>query len=169
MRYQAYFVALLLLCIPLAAASAASMSNINMSELNAAFIKQAYNDSIGSFPDSYKSLIGDNRIAIRLISENNGVTDMGLVTTNGQLSEAVDGTLKNPSIEIVVKENALKDLQTAQDPVEAFNKAISNKDISVKGNGFVNQIKVNVLLGNPLLPELLIKLLTPPNSTLAAA
>jgi subtilisin-like proprotein convertase family protein len=89
------------------------------------------------------------------------------VTKNGQLTEAVDGTLKNPTIEIEIKESAITEFQTAQDPVDVFNKAIDNKDISVKGNGFINQLKVNVLLGNPLLPQLIINLLSPSNQTQA--
>ena len=89
------------------------------------------------------------------------------MTAGGELTEAVDGTLKNPTIEIEIKESAISKLQEAQDPIDVFNKAIANKDISVKGNGFINQLKVNVLLGNPLLPEMIIKLLSPSNQTQA--
>src|SRR5512136_190707 len=162
MKYTVYVVTFLLVCATCASASAASLSNVNVSQLNSAFIKQAYNESLGPLPDSYKSLIGDNRIAIRIPGQdNNIITSFGLVTAGGQLTEAVDGTIKNPSIEIEIKESAISKLQEAQDPVDVFNKAVDNKDITVKGNGFVNQLKVNMLLGNPLLPEMIIKLLSP--------
>ncbi len=168
MRYTVYVVTFLLFCATCASASAASLSNVNVSELNSVFIKQAYNESLGTIPDSYKSLIGDNRIAIRILGQdNNIITSFGLVTAGGQLTEAVDGTIKNPTIEIEIKESAISKLQEAQDPVDVFNNAIDNKDITVKGNGFVNQLKVNVLLGNPLLPEIIIKLLSPSNQTQA--
>jgi hypothetical protein len=167
MRFFAYVATFLLVCITCASASGTNLSNINISEINSGFIKQTYNESLGNFPDAYKSLIGDNRIAIRIISENSTITALGLVTKNGQLVEASDGNLKNPTIEIDVKEKALTELQGAEDPVTVFNNALDNKDISVKGNGFINQLKVNVLLGNPLLPELIIKLLSPSNQTLA--
>jgi hypothetical protein len=168
MKFLIYAATFLLVCITCASASDANISNINASEINAAFIKQTYNASMGDFPDAYKSLIGDNRIAIRILGENNAINSLGLVTKNGQLTEAVDGTLKNPTIEIEIKESAITELQTAQDPVDVFNNAIDNKDISVKGNGFINQLKVNVLLGNPLLPQLIINLLSPSNQTQAA-
>jgi hypothetical protein len=168
MKYTVYLVTFLLFCATCASASSASLSNVSVSELNSAFIKQAYNESLGSIPDSYKSLIGDNRIAIRILGQdNNIITSLGLVTAGGQLTEAVDGTVKNPTIEIEIKESAISKLQEAQDPADVFNKAIDNKDVTVKGNGFVNQLKVNVLLGNPLLPEIIIKLLSPSNQTQA--
>jgi hypothetical protein len=168
MKYNVYVITFILVCATCASASAESLSNLNVSELNSAFIKQAYNESLGNLPDSYKSLIGDNRIAIQILGQdNNIITSLGLVTVGGQLTEAVDGTLKNPTIEIKIKESAISGLQEAQDPVDVFNKAIDNKDISVKGNGFINQLKVNVLLGNPLLPEMIIKLLSPSNQTQA--
>jgi hypothetical protein len=166
MKYTVYVLTFILVCAT--CASAESLPNLNVSELNSAFIKQAYNESLGNLPDSYKSLIGDNRIAIQILGQdNNIITSFGLVTVGGQLTEAVDGTLKNPTIEIKIKESAISELQEAQDPVDVFNKAIDNKDISVKGNGFINQLKVNVLLGNPLLPEMIIKLLSPSNQTQA--
>ncbi len=165
MKFLAYVATFLLACITCASASDANISNVNISEINASFIKQTYNESLGDFPDSYKSLIGDNRIAIRIMGEDNTINALGLVTKNGQLAEAVDGNLENPTIEIEIKESAITKLQAAEDPVDVFNKAIDNKDISVKGNGFINQLKVNVLLGNPLLPELIVKLLSPSNQT----
>ena len=168
MKYTVYVATFLLVCATCASASPESLSNVNVSELNSAFIKQSYNESLGDLPDSYKSLIGDNRIAIRILGQdNNIITSLGLVTVGGQLTEAIDGTLKNPTIEIEIKESAISKLQEAQDPVDVFNKAIDNKDINVKGNGFINQLKVNVLLGNPLLPEMIIKLLSPSNQTQA--
>jgi hypothetical protein len=168
MKFLVYVAVFLLVCITCISALGANISDINVSEINATFVKQAYNESLGDFPDAYKSLIGDNRIAIRITGENNTVTSLGLVTKNGQLVEASDGNLNNPTIEIEVKESALTELQNAEDPVDVFNKALDNKDISVKGNGFINQLKVNVLLGNPLLPELIIKLLSPTNQTQVA-
>jgi hypothetical protein len=168
MKFLAYFATFLLVCMTCTSASGANISDINASEINATFIKQAYNESLGDFPDAYKSLIGDNRIAIRIVGENNTMTSLGLVTKNGQLVEASDGNLNNPTIEINVKESALTELQNSEDPVNVFNKALDNNDISVKGNGFINQLKVNVLLGNPLLPELIVKLLSPTNQTQVA-
>ncbi len=168
MKFLAYAATFLLIYITCASALNANNSSINISEINAAFVKQAYNESLGDFPDNYKSLIGDNRIAIRIIGEDNTMTALGLVTKNGELVEASDGNLTNPTIEINVKENVITELQEAADPADAFNKALDNKDVSVKGNGFINQLKVNVLLGNPLLPELIVKLLSPSNLTQAA-
>jgi hypothetical protein len=165
MKFLAYVATFLLVCITCASASSTNISNINVSEINADFIKQTYNESLGNFPDAYKSLIGDNRIAIRIIGANDTVTALGLVTKNGQLVEASDGNLKNPTIEIEIKESAITQLQEAEDPVAVFNNALDNKDISVKGNGFINQLKVNVLLGNPLLPQLIVNLLSPSNQT----
>lgn len=167
MKFLAYVATFLLVFITCALASDASISNVNISEINSAFIKQTYNESLGDFPDAYKSLIGDNRISIRILGEDNAINALGLVTKNGQLEEAVDGNLRNPTIEIEIKESAITKLQAAEDPADVFNKAIDNKDISVKGNGFINQLKVNVLLGNPVLPELIVKLLSPSNQTQA--
>ncbi len=168
MKFLAYAFTFLLVCMVCTSTLGANNPNINVSGINAAFVKQAYNESLGGFPDNYKSLIGDNRIAIRIIGENNTMTSLGLVTKNGELVEAADGSLNNPTIEISVKENVITELQRAENPVDVFNKALDNKDVSVKGNGFLNQLKVNVLLGNPLLPELIVKLLSPSNLTQVA-
>ncbi len=116
---------------------------------------------MGEFPDSYKSLIGDNRILIRIKGLNNSVQSFGLVTKNGELEDAVDGEIADPTIELNVNENAIIKLQNAEDPAAAFDKAIQDKEISAKGNGFINQLKVNMLLGNPVLPELIVQLFAP--------
>ncbi len=152
---------LLVTCTAIASGSNASISSFNISDINSTFIKEAYNGSIGDLPDSYKSLIGDNRIAIRVTGLNNAVHSFGLVTNKGQLVDAVEGELANPTIEINLKESAIVKLQNAEDPAAVFDKAVSDNEISVKGNGFLNQIKVNVLLGNPVLPQLLVQLFTP--------
>ena len=165
MKIFTYVAIFLLASISYASASGMNISSLNTSDINASFIKQTYNESLGNFPAAYKSLIGDNRIAIRIIGEDNKINALGLVTKDGQLVEASDGNLTNPTIEIGVKESTLAKLQQAQDPVDVFNKALDSKDITVKGNGFINQLKVNALLGNPLLPELIIKLLSPSNQT----
>jgi hypothetical protein len=154
--------ALIAFCIACTSGSDANISNIQISDINSSFLNQAYNESIGDFPEAYKSLIGDNRIAVRIITDDNNVHSFGLVTKNGQLEEAVDGELINPTIEIEVTESALTNLQEAEDPVAVFNQALDEKEISVKGNGFINQLKVNVLLGHPVLPELIVQLLSPP-------
>ena len=152
---------LLIACTASTSGSDASNPSFSISDLNSTFIKEAYNGSMGEFPDSYKSLIGDNRIAIRITALNNSVQSFGLVTKNGQLEDAVDGELADPTIELNVKENAIIKLQNAEDPAAVFDKAIQDKEISVKGNGFINQLKVNVLLGHPVLPELIIQLFAP--------
>ncbi|NPV61019.1 MAG: hypothetical protein HPY61_00020 [Methanotrichaceae archaeon] len=161
MKSLVFVFALVALCVTCASGSSATISNIQVSDINSTFLNQAYNESVGDFPEAYKSLIGDNRIAIRIITEDNKVHAFGLVTKKGQLEEAVDGELKDPTIEIEVAESALTNLQEAEDPVAVFNKALDDQEISVKGNGFINQLKVNVLLGHPVLPELIVQLLSP--------
>jgi hypothetical protein len=152
---------LLVACIASASGSDASNPSFDISNLNSTSIREAYNGSLGEFPDSYKSLIGDNRIAIRITALNNSVQSFGLVTKNGLLEDAIDGELADPTIELNVNENAIIKLQNAEDPAAAFEKAIQDKEISVKGNGFINQLKVNVLLGHPVLPELIVTLFAP--------
>jgi hypothetical protein len=162
MKYFLLAAATLLACIASASGADTSAQGIDITSLNATLIKEAYDGSIGEFPEAYKELIGDNRISIRIIGNDSSVNAFGLVTKGGQLEEAIEGELKSPTIEINAKESAIIKLQEAEDPKAAFDQAISNKDISVKGNGFINQLKVNVLLGHPVLPEMIIKILTPP-------
>jgi hypothetical protein len=162
MKALVFMFTLIAFCIASASGSDANISSIQISDINSTFVNLAYNESVGDFPDAYKSLIGDNRIAIRIITDDNNFHAIGLVTKKGQLEEAVDGELKNPTIEIEVTESALTNLQKAEDPVAVFNKALDEKEISVKGNGFINQLKVDVLLGHPVLPELIVQLLSPP-------
>ncbi len=161
-KYILFAAAMLLACIVFASEASTSPSGIDISTLNATLIKDAYDGSIGEFPEEYKALIGDNRISIKIIGNDSTVNALGLVIKGGQLEEAVEGELASPTIEINAKESAILELQEAEDPKEAFDNAIARNDISVKGNGFLNQLKVNVLLGHPVLPEMIIQILTPP-------
>ncbi len=169
MKNVLFAIAMLLACIASASGANSTASGIDISNLNATIIENAYNSSIGGFPEAYKALIGDNRISIRIIGNDSKVNAFGLVTKGGNLQEATEGELKNPTIEINAKESAILKLTAAQDPKAAFDQAIADKDISVKGNGFLNQLKVNALLGNPVLPELLVQILAPPAPQAAAA
>jgi hypothetical protein len=162
MKYFLLATILLLACISFASGASSNASGIDISNLNATLIKAAYDGSIGQFPQSYKTLIGDNRISIKIIGNDSSVKALGLVTKGGDLQEVTEGELKSPTIEINAKESAIIKLQKADDPTAAFDDAIANKDISVKGYGFLNQLKVDALLGNPILPELIIQVLAPP-------
>jgi hypothetical protein len=153
--------AFLLFSVTVAFGSDGNNSEIKVSDLNSAFIKQAYNSTLGDLPDSYKSLIGDNRIAIQIKTEDNTILPFGIVTKNGLLAEAIEGNLTKPTIEIRVTEQAIIDLQKSNEPTAVFDEALKTGDISVKGNGFINRMKADLLLGQPILPELIAKLLTP--------
>jgi hypothetical protein len=161
MKYFLFAVALLVACIASASGANETASSIDVSNLSAALIKDAYDGSIGGFPEEYKALIGDNRISIKIIGNDSSVNAFGLVTKGGQLEEAIEGELLRPTIEINAKESAILELQKAEDPKAAFDNAIAKNEISVKGNGFLNQLKVNVLLGHPVLPEMIVQILTP--------
>jgi hypothetical protein len=167
MKSIVLILALIAFCTACTSASDANISDVQISDINSTFLTQAYNDSVGDFPEAYKSLIGDNRIAIRILTEDDQVHAFGLVTKKGQLEEAVEGELEKPTIEIEVTESALTNLQEAEDPVAVFDKGLDEKEISVKGNGFINQLKVDVLLGHPVLPELIVQLLSPPEEQAA--
>jgi hypothetical protein len=163
------FFAGLMIAISIASASDVNNQEIKVSDLNTTFIQQTYDATLGDLPDSYQSLIGDNRIALRIKGEDEKTYAFGLVTKNGQLVETIEGDLTKPTIEIDVKESAILNLQQAEDPVPVFDKALEDKDISVKGNGFINKMKADILLGQPMLPELIAQLLTPVNKQQVAA
>jgi hypothetical protein len=169
MKYLTLVAAFLLISIAIASGSNGNSSEMKVSDLNASFIQQAYNASLGDLPDSYKSLIGDNRIAIRIKTEDNTIVPFGIVTKKGELVEAIEGSLTKPTIEIDVTEKAIISLQQSKEPTPVFNKALETGDISVKGNGFINQMKADLLVGQPILPELIAQLLTPANTQQATA
>jgi hypothetical protein len=169
MKYLTLVAAFLLISIAIASGSNGNSSEMKVSDLNASFIQQAYNASLGDLPDSYKSLIGDNRIAIRIKTEDNTIVPFGIVTKKGQLVEAIEGSLTKPTIEIDVTEKAIISLQQSKEATSVFNKALESGDISVKGNGFINQMKADLLLGQPILPELIAQLLTPAKTQQATA
>ena len=162
MKYFLLATILLLAFISFASGASSNASGIDISNMNATLIKAAYDGSIGQLDPSYKMLIGDNRISIKITGNDSSVEALGLVIKGGDLQEVTEGELKSPTIEINAKESAVVKLQKADDPTAAFDDAIANKDISVKGYGFLNQLKVDALLGNPILPELIIQVLAPP-------
>jgi hypothetical protein len=169
MKYLMVIAAFLLITVAIASGSNGNGSIMKVSDLNSSFIQQAYNASLGDIPDSYKALIGDNRIAIRIKTEDNTIVPFGIVTKKGLLVEAIEGNLAKPTIEIDVTESALVNLQQSTEATPVFNEALKNGEISVKGNGFINQMKADLLLGQPILPELIAQLLTPKSMQPATA
>lgn len=159
MRYFVFVVALVLaVTVSAAAASNASGTSIDFELIQRGV--EVYNASMENAPDMVKSLLGDEKIEINIIRENGTILAAGLYMENALVVKTVEEEMDSPTVVIEGTEDAITRILDAEDPVEVFQQAWDDGEISITGKTFKAKFKIAAALSSTTLLEFLADIVT---------
>ena len=107
-----------------------------------------YNSSMDKAPTVLKSLIGSERIELDIAMNNGSQFKVGMETNNGLVAKTVKGGIEDPTIQIQTREDVMQTISQASDPITAFQQANEAGNITITGNTFLSNMKVNAALSS---------------------
>lgn len=107
-----------------------------------------YNSNVDKAPAILKTLFGSERVELNIALNNGGLFKVGVETNNGLVVRTVKGGIEDPTIQIQTKEDVIQTISHSSDPIKAFQQAKEAGDISITGNNFFTNLKINVALSS---------------------
>ncbi len=104
-----------------------------------------FNKKTYKIPNIIRSLIGREKINLKMIYSDGSVLRTGFYIENGTIAKAVEGGLRNPTVTIAATESAIDHIESSRDIIGAANKEIKKGSLSIKGKTLGANIKLNVL------------------------
>ncbi|MDF0590352.1 hypothetical protein [Candidatus Methanocrinis natronophilus] len=137
---------LVILAAAMAFASSAPAAAIGFEEIQHA--AERYNLGVENAPSVVKALLGDERIEINISRADGTALYAGLETKNALVVKTVEGRVRDPTISVVGKEEAVKGILASDDPVAAFQQARNLGEISITGTTLSARLKVSAALAS---------------------
>ena len=107
-----------------------------------------YNYSMDKAPGILKTLLGNERVELDIVLDNGSQFKVGLVVNNGLIVSTTKGGIEDRTILIQTKEDVIQTMSQSRDPITAFQQAREAGSISITGNNFLSNLKVNTALSN---------------------
>ncbi|HII07093.1 MAG TPA: hypothetical protein HA349_07240 [Methanotrichaceae archaeon] len=107
-----------------------------------------YNSGVENAPGIVKTLLGDERIQVNISRANGTTLQAGIETKNAVIVKTIDGEIEDPTIVVEAEEEAVAKVYESDDPVEAFQQAQKQGEISIRGTTFTAKLKVNAALSS---------------------
>jgi len=97
-------------------------------------------------PPPLGTVFGNEKINIHFSLDDGGTEVLGLLTENKKIRSVDEKELANPSLNVYLSEEVLKDIYNSDNPSKAFKKALDEKKITYKAVGIFNKLKFGVVL-----------------------
>jgi hypothetical protein len=119
-------------------------------ELNEDLVRfiDIYNENIGEAPELVKSLLGSERIETRITMLDDSVYVVGIETENARIVQTVEGGFEDWTILVESREEVIREIYIADDPILAIQDALDNDGLTVTGKGWVTKMKIKIFLSN---------------------
>ena len=114
-----------------------------------------YNYNMDKAPGILRALVGDEMVELNIALDNGSEFKVGLEVVNGLVAHATTGGIEDYTILIQTDEDVIKTMSQSPDPIAAFQQARKSERISITGNNYLSNLKVNVALSNIELLKLL--------------
>jgi geranylgeranyl reductase family protein len=105
-----------------------------------------FNDQVNRVPEFLRSILGTERINLKIILENGNIIRTGFKLENGKIAGAAKGGLRNPTVILTATERAMRRIERSRDPLAALQKERRIGGIAIVGRNTGSQLKLNVLL-----------------------
>ena len=103
-----------------------------------------YNAQSDSIPSTFRYLFGDERINATLVRIDGEKVNLAVETKNGKITRMKHGEMKNPTMEVEIKETTIKKISEAKSAVWEINKALSSKEIKYRDITLKSKVKMTV-------------------------
>jgi hypothetical protein len=88
-----------------------------------------------------KELFGNERINC-YISLDGDVCEIGIITKDARVVEFKESRISDPTMNIYTSERAIRSIVGSKDPLAAFQKALSRREITYEGIGIIKKAKL---------------------------
>ena len=109
---------------------------------------EIYNSGVENAPGVVKTLLGDEKVLVKIARADGTVLSAGLQTVNAVVVKTVEGEIEDPTIVVVAAEDAVVGVLQSDDPAAAFQEAAAQGEISVRGTTFTARLKVSAALAS---------------------
>jgi hypothetical protein len=114
-----------------------------------------YNKNMDKAPSVLKALVGNEKVELEIVLNGGGQFKAGLEVNNGMVVRITNGGISDQTILIQTREDVIQAMSQSPDPIAAFQQARNAGNVSITGNNFLSNLKVNTALSNMDLLRLL--------------
>lgn len=100
---------------------------------------EQFNNNTAALPGFVKTLIGDQRINLHLTVDGQNET-LGIVMEGIQIQNTSEEALDDPSLEVWLSEEAIRQIMESDAPIEEFSARLESGEISYQVNGTGNKV-----------------------------
>jgi hypothetical protein len=108
----------------------------------------SYNSRIDKVPKILKSILGSERVLIKISLSDGDVFRLGYETEKARIVKIVEGGLKNPTIIVAATQSSIEKINSSKDPLAAFRKEMDRGNFSIDGQTFATKAKLRAVLAS---------------------
>ncbi|ASJ13152.1 hypothetical protein A3L14_09750 [Thermococcus thioreducens] len=101
-----------------------------------------YNENLGEMPGFIGMLAGNERIALEIALDNSSVLNIGVVTSEGRITEFSEGKLEDPTLRVWTDESTVNAILDSDDPAGSAFYALKRGYIRYSGVGTIKKLRV---------------------------
>ncbi len=101
-----------------------------------------YNENLEKMPGFVRMLGGNERIALEIALENGSVLNIGVVTSEGRITEFSKGELEDPTLRVWTDEATVNSIITSDDPAGSAFYALKRGHIRYSGVGTIKKLRI---------------------------
>jgi hypothetical protein len=109
---------------------------------------EGYNSRIDKVPGILKSMLGSERVNIKISLSNGNVFRLGYETKNARIIRIADGGIKNPTIVVVSNQDTIEKINGSKDPLSTFRKEREAGNLSIDGQTLATKTKLSAALSS---------------------
>jgi hypothetical protein len=108
----------------------------------------SYNSRIDKVPKILKSILGSERVFIKISLSNGDVFRLGYETEKARIVKIVEGGLKNPTIIVAATQSSIEKINSSKDPLAAFRKEMDRGNFAIDGQTLATKAKLRAALAS---------------------
>jgi len=108
----------------------------------------SYNSRIDKVPKILKSILGSERVFIKISLSNGDVFRLGYETEKARIVKIVEGGLKNPTIIVAATQSSIEKINSSKDPLAAFRKEMERGNLAIDGQTLATKAKLRAALAS---------------------
>ena len=101
-----------------------------------------YNENLEKMPGFVRMLGGNERIALEIALDNGSVLTIGVVTSEGRITEFSKGELEDPTLRVWTDEATVNSIITSDDPAGSAFYALKRGHIRYSGVGTIKKLRI---------------------------
>ena len=108
----------------------------------------SYNSRIDKVPKILRSILGSERVFIKISLNNGDVFRLGYETEKARIVKIFEGGLKNPTIIVAATQSSIEKINSSKDPLAAFRKEMDRGNFAIDEQALATKAKLKAALAS---------------------